>query len=286
MKNSVNQVRTCLTGWAHGRWQNAHNMKTVPRLLARRLHPKMIGISHSFPRRLSGRPQWGDCRRPTAPTRRVWSASRPTWALRCGQRCQGAPRGRCVMRRVRAVVRPVRVLVAAALAVPLLALLAPTNAGAGTPLTYVSLGDSYTAGPLVPNQIWSPASAIGCIRSDGNYPNLAATERGLSLTDMSCSGAETGDMTNPQGVTPGPNPPQLSALTSTTNVVSLEIGGNDIGFSDIITNCVSWNPFAGDPCTQMYDPNGNDQLLASIQATAPKIAAVLADIHQMAPHAR
>lgn len=190
------------------------------------------------------------------------------------------------MRRVRAVVRPVRFLVATALAAPLLALLAPTSAGAGTTVNYVSLGDSYTAGPLVPSQIWWPLSAIGCIRSDGNYPNLVATDLGLSLTDMSCSGAETPDMTSPQGVTPGPNPAQLSAVTSTTNVVSLEIGGNDIGFSDIITNCISWNPFAGDPCTQLYDPDGNDTLLANIEATAPKIAAVINDIHQLAPKAK
>ena len=37
-------------------------------------------------------------------------------------------------------------------------------------------------------------------------------------------------MTQPQGVTPVPNPPQFNSLTATTEVVTLQIGGNDIGF--------------------------------------------------------
>ena len=77
---------------------------------------------------------------------------------------------------------------------------------------YVSLGDSYVAGPLIPNLIGSP---FGCIRSDHNYPHLAAPSIGLSLRDPSCSGATTDDMTQPQDVDPdGPNPPavQLAGL--------------------------------------------------------------------------
>ena len=38
---------------------------------------------------------------------------------------------------------------------------APTGA-------YVALGDSYTAGPLIPDQVFP----FGCLRSDANYPNV------------------------------------------------------------------------------------------------------------------
>src|SRR3712207_2874954 len=92
---------------------------------------------------------------------------------------------------------------------------------AATAADYAGLGDSYSAGPGIPlyhEQPW------GCIRSTNNYAHLAAQKLGMTLKDMSCSGAETEDMTAPQGVTPGPNPPQFDALTPTTKVVSLHIG--------------------------------------------------------------
>ena len=97
------------------------------------------------------------------------------------------------------------------------------------PDTYVALGDSYTAGPIIPLQI----PPYGCLKSDHNYPHLAAPSTALpKFVDISCSGATTDEMTNPQDVFPdGPNPTQLSALDFMTGVVSLTIGGNDIGFT-------------------------------------------------------
>jgi GDSL-like Lipase/Acylhydrolase family len=54
-----------------------------------------------------------------------------------------------------------------------------------------------------------------------------------NFRDPSCSGAETEDMTMPQGVSPGPNPPQFDSLAADTQLVTLGIGGNEIGFSKI-----------------------------------------------------
>ncbi len=51
-------------------------------------------------------------------------------------------------------------------------------------------------------------------------------------------------MTEAQGVTPGPNPPQFNGLSAGTNVVSVTIGGNDIGFTEIIESCITYNPFS------------------------------------------
>jgi lysophospholipase L1-like esterase len=148
---------------------------------------------------------------------------------------------------------------------------------------YVSLGDSYAAGPLIPNTIGSP---FGCIRSDHNYPHLSAAGIGLPLRDPSCSGATTDDMTQPQDVDPdGPNPPQFNSLDASTTVVSLTIGGNDIGFSSIAESCITYNPFSH-PCKDKYDSGGVDQISQRIQATAPKVAAVLQGIHSRSPSAR
>lgn len=149
---------------------------------------------------------------------------------------------------------------------------------------YVSLGDSYTAGPLIPNQ-----SGGLCLRSDRNYPSLTAAAIGASaFADASCSGSTTVEMTQPQtdlGVTI--NAPELDSVTSGTSLVTLGIAGNDIGFVNIIETCAEeslTNPF-GDPCTAHYTAGGTDQLSQMISATGPKVAAVLQQIHQRAPHA-
>ncbi len=148
---------------------------------------------------------------------------------------------------------------------------------------YVSLGDSYVAGPFIPNTIGFP---YGCLRSDHNYPHLAAGGIGLPLRDPSCSGAKTDHMTQPQNVDPdGPNPPQFNSLDGGTTAVSLTIGGNDIGFSEIAQSCITYNPFSS-PCQDRYNSGGVDQIHERIVATAPKVAAVLQGIHARSPAAR
>jgi lysophospholipase L1-like esterase len=169
---------------------------------------------------------------------------------------------------------------ALALAVVAIAMLVAT-AGASA-ATYTSLGDSYAAGPLIPNQSLNP---LGCLRSDHNYAHLTAAAKGLTLTDVSCSGATTADMTAAQNVEPGPNPPQFNGLNAGTNVVSVTIGGNDIGFTEIIESCITYNPFST-PCKNQYDSGGHDQLAERINNTAPKVAAVLQGIHSRSPNAR
>ena len=168
------------------------------------------------------------------------------------------------------------------LAAVLLALVFAVAAGAARAANYVALGDSYAAGPLIPN----PVLPLGCLKSDHNYAHLAAPSIGLTLRDASCSGATTVDMTNQQNVEPdGPNPPQFNSLDASTTVVSVTIGGNDIGFSEVAESCITLNPFST-PCKDKYDPGGHDQLAERIEATAPKVAAVLEGIKTRSPSAR
>jgi lysophospholipase L1-like esterase len=155
--------------------------------------------------------------------------------------------------------------------------------GQNVGLNYVALGDSYTAGPLIPAQQTDPA---GCLRSDHDYPHLtAAALDGALLRDVSCSGATTGDMTNAQNVSGGSNPPQFDALGPNTDAVSLTIGGNDIGFVSIAENCSSARN-SGTPCRDKYVVNGHDTIADRISSTAPKVAAVLRGIHDRSPHAK
>jgi GDSL-like Lipase/Acylhydrolase family len=156
---------------------------------------------------------------------------------------------------------------------------------AGRP-NYVALGDSYTAGPLVPDQTGSPA---GCLRSTHSYPFLVAAGAGAAtFTDVSCQGATTANMTHAQSVPLGTNPPQDNGLSASTTLVTLQISGNNIGFSDIIIHCTTLSltdPF-GSPCKDHYTSGGTDRLRAAIAKAAPKVAADLQGIHAGAPNAK
>jgi hypothetical protein len=148
--------------------------------------------------------------------------------------------------------------------------------------SYVALGDSYAAGPIIPLQI----KPYGCLKSDHNYAHLAAPSlKPLALRDPSCSGAETDDMTQTQGVSPGPNPPEFDSLEAATKLVTLQIGGNDIGFSSIAEGCFNTSP-NGPPCRDQFVVDGHDEVSDRIAATAPKVAAVLQGIHDRSPNAR
>ncbi|MGZ2356852.1 SGNH/GDSL hydrolase family protein [Streptomyces sp. 372A] len=151
----------------------------------------------------------------------------------------------------------------------------------GTPRsTYVALGDSYTSGPLIPTQV-----DANCARSDHNYPSITARERHVtSFTDVSCGGATTAEMWQAQGT----NGAQLGAVKRDTDLVTLQIGGNDIGFGSIIGTCagLSAEDLAGNPCQRHYRAAGYDQLTLKILQTAPKVTRVLREVHKRAPHAR
>ena len=153
---------------------------------------------------------------------------------------------------------------------------------------YVALGDSYTSAPLVPNQHGEP---IDCGRSDHNYPSLVAKAFGLgTFVDVSCGSAETKHMTEPQTGLPagGTNPPQFNGLRADATLVTVGIGGNDAGLVGVAEKCAQLgvtDPM-GTSCRDYWAPGGNDQVAAKIEATKPKIAAVLQGIHQRSPKAR
>jgi lysophospholipase L1-like esterase len=155
----------------------------------------------------------------------------------------------------------------------------------GSPRHYVALGDSYAAGPLIPVPRIDP---IGCERSTSNYPAfLAVTLHIRDYTDASCSGATTVNMTAPQPVRAGANPPQFNALRVDTDLVTVTIGGDDIGFTDILLTCIRFSatdPF-GNPCERQATAGGTDRYAQRIAAAAPKIVRVLEGIRQRSPHA-
>ena len=150
----------------------------------------------------------------------------------------------------------------------------------------VALGDSYTAGALLPLDL--AAAAPGCLRSPDAYPVLVASKLKAPLTDVACTNAGVKEMTEAQKTYLGTNPPQFAALRPDDALVLLTLGGDDMGFMDTLQTCMKLSvtdPW-GSPCEAHYTKGGTDQLAARISAEAPRLAAILRDIADRAPHAR
>lgn len=125
---------------------------------------------------------------------------------------------------------------------------------------YVALGDSYSSG----TGTGSYTLNSGCQRGTYAYPYLASRQRAnTTLVFVACSGATTDDvMAN-----------QISSVTSDTRLVSITIGGNDAGFTDVVTSCVTIGCGAAITRANTYIrttlPGKLNTVYAAIQRQAP-----------------
>jgi len=184
------------------------------------------------------------------------------------------------------------VMVAVTLTAAAVLAVAPTHApGSARPLSlvavdrYAALGDSFTAGPLVPQVV----PALGCVRSTHDYPALvAAAVDARSFADVSCSGADTTDLRDPQATGFATVPPQLAALSVDTDLVTLGIGGNDFGvYRRLVSVCPRVRQLdpEGAPCRAHFGgPDGN-RLLAAVERTAARVHRAVAAVRARAPRA-
>lgn len=97
--------------------------------------------------------------------------------------------------------------------------------------TYVALGDSYAAGVGAGSYL---SDGTTCRRSLKGYPGLIASAGGYALNFQACSGATVADVAARQ----------LGALGTTTSMVTITVGGNDIGFADTLSTCLGTNTTA------------------------------------------
>lgn len=193
-------------------------------------------------------------------------------------------------------VRRVAAALAALGSVALLAACTPPPAapaaGSDGP-SYVAIGDSWTAGPLVPDPVGNP---IDCGQSSRNWPRLVAAQIGARrFRDVSCGGADTEDLTARQRGQLrifGAAPPQLDALDDSTTLVTFQMGGNDVGMASRAIDCINLFPFElgpapfGRPCSDDFVTEDFDRIANDIAETRPKIDDALAAIHQRSPHAQ
>jgi lysophospholipase L1-like esterase len=163
------------------------------------------------------------------------------------------------------------------------ALLVATAAQAGE--RYVSMGSSYAAGlGIAPYQEGAPAR---CARSTRNYANQLAAKRGLTLVDVGCSGARTSAILQPWGELPA----QIDAVTADTALVTVTIGGNDIGLVGGLYGA-SCRQRAEANCAPATTPTEADyaalkaamtDMVATIRAKAPKARIVLVEYPAILP---
>lgn len=155
--------------------------------------------------------------------------------------------------------------------------------GGATPvIQYVAMGDSYTAAPLVPP---TDTSTI-CLRSERNYPALVTEGLpGARLTDVSCSGATTLNVTTPQESQTGAVPPQLRALRAGTDLVTIGLGGNDEAlFGTMLVRCtqLARQQPQGTPCADELE----DGVDGTLDRTRESLAEVVAQVRERAPDAQ
>ncbi len=94
---------------------------------------------------------------------------------------------------------------------------------------YVALGSSMAAGPGIRPS--APGAPFGSGRSARNYAHLVAAQLNLNLVDVTFSGATTGHVLaeRQRG-----SRPQIEALDGSEELVTITIGGNDVGYVPLL----------------------------------------------------
>ena len=113
-----------------------------------------------------------------------------------------------------------------------LAVASSSSAPATAPLErldkVVLLGDSYSAGNGAGGYL------DACFRTPQSAGRRYAAHVRAGVVDVSCSGAVVADLTRARNQS---RPAQVDAVDRTADVVVLTIGGNDVGFGSIVTQC-------------------------------------------------
>lgn len=168
--------------------------------------------------------------------------------------------------------------------------------------SYVAMGDSYSAGEgLFPYFADSMSGDNKCHRSPRAYPSfvkapsselpLAARyfsrEEGIDWRFIACSGAKTSNVWRGDAAQAGEVGTQLNqgAITGSTNLVTITIGGNDAGFTDVLDLC--FRHACMSPSYRPFDPDRSykEWLEAEIDSLWDDLNATYSEIREASPSA-
>ena len=162
----------------------------------------------------------------------------------------------------------------------------------------VAMGDSYSSGegnpPFDPD---TDTFFDTCHRSAQAWPRLlAAADKTISMQALiACSGATAADLTTQKFKTEPPQVVQLQALPQPVNMprlITVTIGGNDVGFASILTDCyISFLDCSGRIAeAQQYIKDTLPQVLATTYAAIsnadPKASVAVVGYPHLFPEAQ
>jgi lysophospholipase L1-like esterase len=143
---------------------------------------------------------------------------------------------------------------------------------------YAALGSSFAAGPGISSV--EAGSPPRCARSVDNYAHQLARRRGLLLTDASCSGAMSPHLLSAWDELPA----QLDALRADTRLVTVTVGGNDLGYMSglMAASCLGLQAApAGPNCRHAVEPDE-----AAYASVASRLQQIASEVRRRSPQAR
>ncbi|WP_370415690.1 GDSL-type esterase/lipase family protein [Streptomyces fradiae] len=143
---------------------------------------------------------------------------------------------------------------------------------------------AWTGSTYDPSRVYGSSEANGCHRSDSAEVNSAGALTTEQI-NLACSGATTKNVF--RSVSGGvsykgeaPQADRLAAVAATRDVklIALSIGGNDLGFADIITTCATdyivWYSYCHDDQQGVVDAK-IDGVMANVGKAVDEIRAVM-----------
>lgn len=171
-----------------------------------------------------------------------------------------------------------------------------------TPFTYLALGDSFAAGEgSYQYKALTDTSTNGCHLSLRSYPYLISRQLHLGQSEsVACSGAYIDDVINSgsdyrlhhsqakgkedsaldeailSSFLPGYRAQKLFTKRYTPQVMTISVGGNDMGFADILIRCIGL-----DTCYANYEDRL--ELFSEVSNLFPRLSSTYTQLKQASP---
>lgn len=127
--------------------------------------------------------------------------------------------------------------------------------------------------------IWPPVigAPLPAMRSAGNYPHLVAKKLGLRLVDVTYSGATTANVLRDSQFG---SPPQIAALDGSESLVTVTIGGNDVGYVPLLfaaglPRLARSVPLLGGRLREQLDRDARDRALVEVAESLKEVGRTL-----------
>ena len=166
---------------------------------------------------------------------------------------------------------------------------------------YVAMGDSYSSGEGAwdyepgtdfddRDDLWpfddDEEAHNRCHRSADAYARILGSSNDFAGGSdfVACSGSVIADLDNPNHKETGEKP-QTDALGDDVSLVTLTLGGNDLGFADVVQDCII-NGESGLPFPASCQDKHNQRIAQRLPELRRELLAAYQEIHRKAPNAR